>query len=667
MAIVKMSKIKLVGMTACKEDILDAIQRLGCLEVSTPNVLDEEKSSPKVFACDNVLENYDKLQKTIDFATENIEKSKSKDYYPKNADEILKNFIVSYGEFSKILEREDEIFAKVEKINDIEEEIINLKSSKIKLNNLCNMLEPYALVKDKLSDFRDTKHVSVYFGTIKSDALEGLLKFAENEEFVSVEVISNVGNCVILATCLKEYREELAQKLNEIGFSKCPFNFMTTAGQKLASVMAEIIEIDEKIENLIKQVCGALKDLREIKILSDHYKFLLEKQTGSESFSYTASTFTLEGYLPKDKVEYVSSELKQISTAIYLEFAEPEKDEVVPTMVKNGKLATQAEFITEMYSVPDYREIDPNKILFFFFMLFMGVIMADIGYGLMMIIGGFILSSRIKVLNGSKKLWNIIMLGGFFTILFGVLFNSFFGFEVLNTAILPNPSTGGMDEIMTILLLCLLLGVIQMLVGYFIKALNCFKSGDVLGGLFDGLVWVVFFIGFVFASFNFLLDYLMTDNFVLNPEVRSFFNTMQKPGLYAVLGSVGLAALTAGRNEKGFGKFTKGFGAVYGLINIMSDVLSYARLFGLMLSGMIIASTFNDIGLGMMDGGIGGYVLGGLVFVIGHLFNILMGVLGAYIHDSRLQYIEFFSKFYTGEGNKFTPFGSKFNYIYLKK
>ena len=128
-----------------------------------------------------------------------------------------------------------------------------------------------------------------------------------------------------------------------------------------------------------------------------------------------------------------------------------------------------------------------------------------------------------------------------------------------------------------------------------------------------------------------------------------------------------LAAATAGRAEKGFGKVSKGFGAIYGLINIFSDILSYARLFGLMLSGMIIAKTFNDIGSGLFASGIIGYVFGGAVILIGHTFNLAMGVLGAYIHDSRLQYIEFFGKFYTGEGNKFSPIGSDMKYVYVVK
>jgi V/A-type H+-transporting ATPase subunit I len=188
---------------------------------------------------------------------------------------------------------------------------------------------------------------------------------------------------------------------------------------------------------------------------------------------------------------------------------------------------------------------------------------------------------------------------------------------------------------------------------------------DIAGGIFDGLIWVVFFISFVLAAFNFLCDYLGVG---LSDGIRSFFASVQTPALYTLIGSVVVAAVAAGREEKGFGKFSKGFGTVYGLINIMSDVLSYARLFGLMLSGMIIAQTFNyKLGLPLIQGGGVGIVFGSVVIVIGHVFNIAMNVLGAYIHDSRLQYIEFFSKFYTGEGRKFTPIGSQMKYIYLKK
>ena len=404
--------------------------------------------------------------------------------------------------------------------------------------------------------------------------------------------------------------------------------------------------------------------------MTDYYRFLLEKENESCKFSYTASTFTLTGYLPKDTQGRVEEELKKVTNAVFVEFSEPSDDELPPTLTKNNKLVHQTEFVTDMYSTPSYREIDPNKVVFFFFMLFMGVIMADIGYGVVMIALGLVLSSKIKVDNGAKKLWNVIAIGGVFSIIFGVLFNSLFGFAVLPFNIMPSPVPEAgqtTDNLMLVLLFCLLLGVFQMAVGYFCKALNSFKAKDVLGGIFEGIIWVLFFIGFILAAVNFLLGYLMSDSFVMNPTIKDFFEKAQMPGLILVGSTLLVATITAGREERGFGKLTKGFGKIYGLINVMSDILSYARLFGLMLSGMIIAQTFNNMGVGMFANGGVGYIFGSLVIVAGHVFNLAMGVLGAYIHDSRLQYIEFFNIFYTGEGNKFTPVGSDTKYIYITK
>lgn len=662
-----MSKIKLVGMTACKESILDAIQKTGCVEVASSKNSDGENSSPVISVSGDISSKYEKAERVIDFISENIIKSKNEEYCPKNVDSVLKNFIVSYEEFSNILKKEEKLLAQIDKVKEIEEQFAEIKTSKIKLNNLCAQLEPYVGVKDKLSEFNDTEKVKVFFGTVRQDGLINLTSFVNREEYSQIQLLSNDGAPVILAVALKSDSEKLMLKLNESGFSKCPFNFNQTAKDKVSELMKEIIVLDEKSEKLTASVCGYSEILRELKILTDYYKFVLEKQVNSENFTYTASTFMMEGWLPKESIDEVTESLKQVSSAIFMEFCEPSDDETPPTLTKNGKLVSQAEFITDLYSPPNYRELDPNRVVFFFFMLFMGVIMADIGYGIMMIVLGGILSARIKVDNGAKKLWNIILYSGIFTIIFGILFNSLLGFSVLPFTLLPSPVTGTIDDVMLILLLCLLLGVIQIAVGYFLKAVNCFRQKDILGGIFEGLVWVLFFIGFIFAATNFLLDYLMTDDFILDPAIENFITTVQTPGLIMLLATLAIAVLTAGRNEKGFGKFSKGFGALYGLINIMSDILSYARLFGLMLSGMIIASTFNDIGAGLMAGGALGYAFGILVIIIGHVFNIAMGVLGAYIHDSRLQYIEFFSKFYTGEGDKFTPLGSSFKYIYLKK
>ena len=671
MAIVDMAKIRLVGLSYQKEEILNALSRTCAVELSNPAELENTFVKIDVKSKELATEKYERAKNGVEFITEQLEKAKGTAYYPKEVANVLTNFSVSYAEFLSAPKREKELLFVIDKLETYQKDIFSKQSEKVKLGNLKLQLLPYADLTDKFSSFKDTKTTKVYLGLIKQENLPALKEFIKDIPLAELTEYNAKQNALISIIAFNEVSEDVFNKATELGFTKCNYDFDKTPIERISENDYEISQAEEYIEDICKKTCKESVYLKKLKILTDYYKFALEKLSHEDTFRQTQATFTLEGFVPKEQVESVKKSVLEVTESVFIEVLEIDENDKPPTLTKNNRVVRQAEFITDMYSTPAYNEVDPSKIVFVFFMLFMGLIMADIGYGILMIALGAVLSSRIKVDNGAKRLWNIIAIGGIFAIIFGVLFNSFFGFEILPFRLLPNPVPSpetGTDGLMTILLSCLGLGVLQLAVGYLYKAINCFKHGEIVDGLLDGMLWVLFFIGFVFATFNFLIGYLMPDALgYMDQGVKAFFDTMQLPGIIMLVSAVVIAALTAGRKEKGFGKFSKGFGAVYGLINIMSDILSYARLFGLMLSGMIIASTFNDMGMGMISGGGIGYVFGALIMVVGHTFNIAMGVLGAYIHDSRLQYIEFFSKFYTGEGNKFSPLGSKTDYIYLTK
>nr|MBO4518332.1 hypothetical protein [Clostridia bacterium] len=668
MSVVSMSKMKLMGFNAHKEKILDALYRTGCVELS-----ETEEFTDTFRVCDESIDaislKYDLIGRAIEFYGEVLEKSKDKPYYPKNP-ETAKNLFVSYEDFIRSSEKAETGEREGQKVREFTERLSYFKAERAKLNNLNANLLPYLAVSGKFSDFCDTKSTKTFFGTVKKDNIAPVAERLSEIQATDMSVLSDGQISVILVNSYNDYADAALEILTDYEFAPCPYKFDCSAKEKAAEIATELNGLDLKEEEIYKTVCENAAVIKDLKILYDYYGFMLEKKRQAENFSCTASTFILEGFVPTEKAEQVKSAVSMVSDATFIEFSTPDKSETVPTLLKNNFAVRQTEFITDMYSAPNYRETDPNKAVFFFFMLFMGVIMADIGYGVIMVALGLFLAGRIKIDNGTRRLWYNIAIGGIFAILFGVLFNSLFGVSVLPFTLLPSPvpSEGGQTGLMTILLCCLALGVLQIAFGYFMKALNLFKSGDIVGGIFDGLCWVLFFIGFVFASFNFLIDYLMADAYATMDEgVKNFFDTAAMPGLIVMLSALFIAAATAGRAEKGFGKVSKGFGSIYGLINIFSDILSYARLFGLMLSGMIIAKTFNDIGTGLFESGVIGYLFGGVVILIGHTFNLAMGVLGAYIHDSRLQYIEFFGKFYTGEGSKFAPIGSDMKYVYVVK
>jgi len=669
MAIVKMLKLNLIGMSYDKARILDLLAKTASVELQTTSEI--ENTFTAGLSADSVMiaEDLARAKKCVAFFSDRLEKCKKEPYYPKDCQSTTSGFFLSFEEFISSAEKVNRARRKVEIVEQKEKQLVEDRGEIVKLNNQLSLLVPYLSIDCRFSSLRDTENAKVYFGLIKTERISELKGKIADCPYTDLTVRAGDGaNSVIMVVSLKEYSEMVGVALSELGFTACPFTQNKTPKQLKEELEKRVHGFIAREKSIEKELCANHADLREIKIYADYLKFLSDKCERSQGFRETETTFVLQGYVPEPQKQVVLDAIENDGVTAYVEFSEPTEEDTPPTLLKNNPIIRQTEFITEMYSVPSYRELDPSKLVFFFFMLFMGVIMADVGYGVLMIGIGLLLASRIKIENGAKRLWNIIAIGGVFTIIFGALFNSYFGAKLPYVAPLPSPvpEGNGTDGLMTVLLLCLGLGVIQLGTGYLFKAINDFKRKDIPAGIFDGLVWVIFFVGLIFAAFNFLIGYLMPTA-TIDQGLFSFFETMTMPGIIMVAGAVLVAALTAGRNEKGFGKFSKGFGAVYGIINLLSDILSYARLFGLMLSGMIIASTFNDLGLGIISGGGIGYVLGGLVILVGHVFNIAMNVLGAYIHDSRLQYIEFFSKFYTGEGRKFIPFGSEFDYVYIVK
>ena len=401
-----------------------------------------------------------------------------------------------------------------------------------------------------------------------------------------------------------------------------------------------------------------------MKIYCDRLAFELEKAELAEKMRATEVTFLLEAYVPEEAVEIVKDAIESASGAVYYEFNEPADDEMPPTLYKNNKIVSNFETITNMYSPVNSREFDPNGVLSFFYSLFLGFIMGDIGYGILMVLGGgLIYFLKRKDDGGLKRMAAVFGIGGFFAILWGVLFGSMFGLEVI-APLMPDAKDDTWSvmgiSIPAVLIIAMELGIVHLMAGYVCKAIQHMRRGHFWDGIFEGLVWAVFSIG-------------------VGVAVAGFVEQAKMPLLTYIGGGMAgasllVAMLTAGRKEKFFGKITKGFGAAYGIINYVSDVLSYARLYGLMLSGAVIAEIIAEytvignattVGF-LVSGNPLLIILGVFIFVVGHVFNLAIGLLGAYIHDARLQYVEFFGRFYEGEGELFAPLGSNHKYIKLQ-
>lgn len=436
----------------------------------------------------------------------------------------------------------------------------------------------------------------------------------------------------------------------------CPFEGEETGSALYARLKGECEELAKELDSLEQETAELGGETRALKIYCDYIGYEAEKAALDEKLRGTERTFLLEAFVPEDAEELVRRELSSAGT-VYLEFSEPAEDEEVPTLCKNNAVISDFESLTNTYSVPNAREMDPNTVMAVFYSVFMGFIMADIGYGLLMMLGG----GWLKYKNRGRKgglgaLAGVFAIGGIFAVIWGFLFNSLFGITLPIPTVLPNAQsdmwTFAGIGIPAVLVIAMLLGIVQLLAGYVCKAVQCWRRGEILDGILDGVVWAVFSLGAGLAIAGLVEEW----NIPILVTVG---------GITAGVTLV-IAMIAAGRHEKFFGKLSKGFGTLYGIINYMSDILSYARLYGLMLSGAVIAQIVSQYAVGFITGGGVLAVLGVLLMLVGHVFNLAIGLLGAYIHDARLQYVEFYGRFYEGEGELFVPLGSKHEHVFVK-
>lgn len=570
-------------------------------------------------------------------------------------------------------------------VEELNRKRLNLAADEAKLQAEINLYLPYRVLKNPFSFYTGTAYTEVRLGTLPQDKKAAFFKEWESaglpggaEEITaepsaapggkaqgaeSMQTSDGEAQIVLLAMTEKDRAAEMDKLLGSFSFTACQTKENVTAQEKLKELYALKKQKLAEEKAAEKEIAAFAPSLSSVETYADYLSYLAERAASEAISLSTGRTLFVETYIPTEKMAAVEKEVRASVENVYIESAPVPRDEFAPTLMKNKKAVKNFEVITDMYSVPAYGALDPNGAMSIFFSFFMGFIMGDAGYGLLMMLGGFLLAARRKRDDGLSRMAKVFGYGGIFAVAFGALFDSWFGFPILrNTlgagynafydahldAIKAQVSLAGIN-IPSMLLWCLGFGSIHLAAGLVLKAVQSFSRKRYAEGIFGGLVWAAALVSLVLWVFG----------LVKGIEPLSAY------GGYATAGLAVFGILTAGVTEKGAGKILKPFTSAYGLINYVSDILSYARLYGLMLSGAQIASIFtNTLAIGMLfPKGPVGVAFGILVIVIGNLFNLAMSLLGAYIHDSRLQYVEFFGKFYEGEGEPFRPFGRQTSFV----
>ena len=520
-----------------------------------------------------------------------------------------------------------------------------------------------------------TKSTAVFIGSLPEQYSEQRLKeslAAENPKLeYEVEIICSepgLTNAVVFAPQSQKVMADEA--LRALGFAK-PMSpthkIPKEKAQRLRDQSKRLLAENKQAQEEIASY-AAMRD--KIKSTQDYFRIRSDKYNVINHLDHSKHVFVIEGYVPEEDCEKLETLCTRVATCV-VEFGEA--DENAPVKLKNNKLAEPAQGILTMYAAPSKADIDPTPVLAFFFYFFFGMMFSDAGYGVLMVLATGLM---IKLFKPDKKMRNNLKLFqycGISTTLWGLVFGSIFGdapaamaklftgneFVMAHSisnmadptpAILPWPIIDPQKDALTLMIISIAFGLVHILVGMGCKFIVCFRQKDYAGAFFDTGLWMLMLVGFaILAAGMITTPVLMTVGAVI-----------------AIACAVGLV-LTQGRGKKGIvGKLIGGVASLYSITSYISDLLSYSRLLALGLTTGVMAQVFNMLAT-MMGTNVLGIVFMVVIFLLGHLINIGLNALGAYVHTMRLQYVEMFSKFYEGGGKEFEPFSLNSKYIKIQE
>ncbi|MBS3994290.1 MAG: V-type ATP synthase subunit I [Alkaliphilus sp.] len=525
---------------------------------------------------------------------------------------------------------------------NLRQEIVHLETTKEELSPWIQLNSPIKSLNFEQSE--------VFLGTIPKKLRERLNVDLSGTTYTYSEIVSeDKDNLYVLALSSKCEKEIVKEILRNNNFSKANLIGEDSPQEEIFKINNRIKELHDEInayENSIRDLTEHLPSLEIV------YDYLLNKKlrvASSGKFLMTESVNVIKGYIPTDMEEDFTEAVKAaLDNVYYLELVKAETDDPsVPILLKNSKFVQSFEALTGMYALPRYKEVDPTPFLAPFYLIFFGMMAADVAYGLIMLIGSFMALRKFNLVESTKKFVRFFYYLSFSVIIWGFLYGSVFG-GIIPMKALFNPA----EDYQSLLILSIVFGLIHIFFALGLKAYMYIRDGKVLDAVYDVGFWVLALVG--------AIVYLVSGVVALPAAAKSISSIVM------TLGMVGIVA-TGGREAKGMaGKIGGGIYSLYGISGYVGDFVSYSRLMALGLAGGFIAGAVNMMAGMLAEKGIIGMILAVVIFIFGQLFNLGLSLLGAYVHTIRLTFVEFFGKFYEGGGKEFNSFRSKPKYINLK-
>ena len=642
MAIVKMKKLRVMAMAEQRDELLQELLHLGCVEISEPvgKLTDPEwaallkRESSRLVSTKNEITDV------------NVALAAIKKYGQLKDGMFIQRHPISEQEFlgTDTVERAREVSQSVgrqlqtlTRLQNEENRLIARKAS----------LTPW-LSLDMPLEQEGSQHVVYRMGVCPSGTDSGELKLALSELAAELyEISADRQQTYYLLMCHKADEQAAMEILRPRNFSAVTFaGVIGTAAENVQALEQALAENKQQQNAAVAEITRHGEARDALRVYADRLTAEAARETNTERLMTNGTIIFFEGWMPAENAEEVGTMLDRVGCA--WEAMDPVEDEYpeVPVKLKNNWFTQPLNMVLNMYVMPAYDGIDPNPLMAPFFITFYGLMMADMGYGILMLLGAWFMLKKMKAKGGMKDFGGLLGLCGASTFIWGALTGGFFGdfipqlLKIINpesTFALPYLFTPLTDTLM-ILVGALVLGVIQIFTGMGVSVYKKFKDGNWQDAVWEEFAWWAILFGAAFAILG-----------------------VGNVAGYPVLLIVGIVMLLYGatRGKKGFGKLSGIIGAVYnGVTGYFSDVLSYARLMALMLAGAVIAQVFNT--LGSVTGNVVAFVI---VSFIGNMLNFALNLLGCYVHDLRLQCLEFFNRFYKEGGKAFRPLEIQTKYV----
>jgi len=681
MSVLPMKRISVVGMRKDRKAILETIQRSQAVEIDMTPL---NRAEGDVYKKIDVSASAQLFTKNAESAARALEVLNSA--CPEKTS-LLSSFEgrkqISVDDFAENVKKREKIMHSVQSILKLEKELNEAKSEIPRLFTQIEALGPWLTLDVPLS-FKGTKKTAVFIGTFpdevnEEELLSRLKELAPEAEGIDVNIVSasaDISSVMIL--CMKKDADMIDNALRHMSFQRPPVSDVVPSKQK-EQYDEEIKRCDKRIEEIGQELSKYADKRDDIKFVHDYYLMRADKYGVIGELEQSDRTFLLSGYVPEAFSAALENEITSNFDAC-VEITDPGQNEDVPVLLKNNAYASPVEGVVESYSMPGKGELDPTMPVAIFYYFMFGMMLSDFAYGALMTVATALLLKKFKNMEpGLKRSMKMFCYCGIGTMFSGILFGSYFGdaptviakeFFGVDFVIKPlyvDPISNSMK----VLVFSFAIGIIHLFAGLILNMHQAIKQKRIVDAISDSLFWM-FLVGG-------LILYGLTTDMVVNMFPGALTRLPGPLGtlgaVLAVIGAVGILIMGGRESKNPVKRFMKGAYALYGVTGYLSDILSYSRLLALGLATSVISTVFNSMGQMVSEGLFHSNVFGALIgiilflviFLIGHSLNMAINALGAYVHANRLQFVEFFGKFYSGGGRKFSPFAVKTKYFKFKE